>query len=476
VDALRTLLEVTQAAVGRRSVGGDNASQTARPTRCAALSGGAPDRQPGHLGFAGGNNLALRAIGFGSQPQEALPHAVFLLNPDTLVQEGAVRALYDTLFADERNGLVGARLAYGDGRFQHSAFAFPGIWQTLFDLLPMPGRFYESALNGRYPRTLYDGVRPFPVDHTLGATMMLRREVIQQTGMFDEQFFMYCEEVDWAMRIRKAGWRICAFLRSHHPSGRADHIPDSPGQRRQSWRRVQVYTKHYSRSRCGHSWDRAAGDAAQDRPGPAGFAPRRDAAGRADRCLPDGGGAMTTLAAIILCRDELDHLPACIESAAFADETIVFVDAGSPVLAQVIAAAEAAGARTCQRRFDDYASQRNAALDSTAAEWVLFIDVDERVTPGLAAEVRRVIAAPDAVGYGIPRHNYIFGHLTRHTGWYPDYQTRLLHRASARYDPARPVHEVVILDGPQGYLQEPFIHYNYRDLAHFVAKQRLRGY
>jgi glycosyltransferase involved in cell wall biosynthesis len=181
---------------------------------------------------------------------------------------------------------------------------------------------------------------------------------------------------------------------------------------------------------------------------------------------------MTTLAAIILCRDELDHLPACIESAAFADETIVFVDAGSPVLAQVIAAAEAAGARTCQRRFDDYASQRNAALDSTAAEWVLFIDVDERVTPGLAAEVRRVIAAPDAAGYGIPRHNYIFGHLTRHTGWYPDYQTRLLHRASARYDPARPVHEVVILDGPQGYLQEPFIHYNYRDLAHFVAKQR----
>ncbi len=181
---------------------------------------------------------------------------------------------------------------------------------------------------------------------------------------------------------------------------------------------------------------------------------------------------MTTLAAIILCRDELDHLPECIKSAAFADEVIVFADASSPVLSQVIAAAEAAGARVTQRCFDDFASQRNAALASTAADWVLFIDVDERVTPELAAEVRRVIAAPQAVGYGIPRHNYIFGHLTRYAGWYPDYQTRLLHRASARYDPARPVHEVVILDGSQDYLQEPFIHDNYRDLAHFVDKQR----
>ncbi len=250
LDALRTLLEDTKAAGLDAAVWVvDNASAdgTAEAVR---------DHFPevhliashDNLGFAGGNNLALRTIGFGSQPLEALPRAIFLLNPDTLVQPGAVRSLYEALFAGERNGLVGARLAYGDGRFQHSAFAFPGVWQTMFDLLPMPGRFYESRLNGRYPRALYDGTQPFPVDHTLGATMMLRREVIHQTGMFDEQFFMYCEEVDWAMRIHKAGWRVLCV-----PKARITHLEgQSTSQIRPAsfvnlWHsRFKLYTKHYS--------------------------------------------------------------------------------------------------------------------------------------------------------------------------------------------------------------------------------------
>ncbi len=181
---------------------------------------------------------------------------------------------------------------------------------------------------------------------------------------------------------------------------------------------------------------------------------------------------MTALAAVILCRDELEHLPPCLESVWFADEVLVFIDSRSPVLDEMIRLAEAAGARVQQRAFDDYASHRNAALQAVDTDWVLFVDVDERVTPELAREVRQVIASGKAVGYGIPRDNYIFGRLTRHAGWYPDYQTRLLRRTHARYDPARPVHEVVILDGSQDYLQHTLIHYNYRDLAHFLAKQR----
>ncbi|MBN2472827.1 MAG: glycosyltransferase family 2 protein [Anaerolineae bacterium] len=181
---------------------------------------------------------------------------------------------------------------------------------------------------------------------------------------------------------------------------------------------------------------------------------------------------MNTLAAIILCHDELKHLAPCIETVQFADDVLVFVDAHSPVRDEVVRMAEAAGARTHLRPFDDYASHRNAALQAVDAAWVLFVDVDERITPELADEIRDVIVHGHAAGYGIPRHNYIFGKRTCYTGWYPDYQTRLLHRTSARYDPARPVHELVILDGEQGYLQQAMIHYNYRDLAHFVAKQR----
>lgn len=181
---------------------------------------------------------------------------------------------------------------------------------------------------------------------------------------------------------------------------------------------------------------------------------------------------MKTLAAIILCHNELDHLGPCLATVAFADEVVVFVDANSPVSVEVTRVAEEAGARAVLRPFDDYASHRNAALQAVDTDWVLFVDVDERIPPELADEVREVITHGTAAGYGIPRHNYIFGVRTRYTGWYPDYQTRLLDRRRAQYDPARPVHEVVILDGEQGFLQNAMVHYNYRDLAHFIAKQR----
>ena len=87
--------------------------------------------------------------------------------------------------------------------------------------------------------------------------------------------------------------------------------------------------------------------------------------------------------------------------------------------------------------------------------WVFFVDADERATPELAAEVRQVIAERRVcAGYWVPRRNYIFGKLMRHTGWSPDYQPRLLNAARCRWDPAHPVHELVIFDGPDGHLTQ----------------------
>jgi N-acetylglucosaminyl-diphospho-decaprenol L-rhamnosyltransferase len=206
-----------------------------------------------NLGFAGGNNLALRQIGFSDtpgQPQAAqsLPKAVYLLNPDTLTQPGATRTLYDALFSLPRAGIVGAQLAYADGSFQHGAFRFPGLRQLLVELFPLPGRFYESEFNGRYPRTAYQRNAPFPVDHTLGATMLIRREAILQTGLFDEQYFMYCEEIDWSFRIRRAGWEIYTVPAAHvtHLVGQStDQI--RPQSVVNLWRsRFRLYQKLYS--------------------------------------------------------------------------------------------------------------------------------------------------------------------------------------------------------------------------------------
>ncbi len=168
-----------------------------------------------NIGFAAANNQALRLLGFGGPSQREKPTAVYLLNPDTVTHPGATRLLHDTLMSRSDIGVVGARLTFADGSFQHSAFHFPGLRQLWAELFPTPGRLIEGGFNGRYPRSLYAGALPFDVDFTLGATMMLRREAIEATGLFDEGFFIYCEEVDWAWRIRKQGWRILCVPRAH---------------------------------------------------------------------------------------------------------------------------------------------------------------------------------------------------------------------------------------------------------------------
>jgi len=203
-----------------------------------------------NLGFSGGNNHALRMLGFGdaAAPADQLPRAVYLLNPDTITKPGATKALYDVLMGETSVGVVGAQLEYEDGSFQHGAFAFPGLRQLWVELFPIPARLYDSRFNGRYPRELYTAGEPFPVDFTLGATMMLKREVIQQTGMFDgATFFMYCEEVDWAWRIQRAGWQVKTV-----PAARVVHLAGKstsqirPQSTLNLWTsRLKLYTRYY---------------------------------------------------------------------------------------------------------------------------------------------------------------------------------------------------------------------------------------
>jgi hypothetical protein len=176
------------------------------------------------------------------------------------------------------------------------------------------------------------------------------------------------------------------------------------------------------------------------------------------------------LAAIILTRNEAKHIRDCIESVRWADHVLVFDSGSTDATCEI---AQAVGAEVRINTFHNYAQQRNDALDAVLSEWVLFVDADERVPPELAEEIHRTLENPRHPGYWIPRHNYIFGKLTRYTGWYPDYQMRLLKREEARYDPERQVHELVILkSGEAGYLQTPLIHYNYDNVKQFHETQR----
>lgn len=158
-----------------------------------------------NLGFAAGNNLALQAI---AAETGASPRHVLFLNPDTRIIGDALGEMVLSLDQSPGAGAAGARLVHGDGSFQHSAFAFPGLAQVFLDFHPLHPRLLDSRLNGRYPRELYEGTRPFAVDHPLGAALMVRRETLDQVGSFDERYFMYCEEIDLCRRIRTAGWDI----------------------------------------------------------------------------------------------------------------------------------------------------------------------------------------------------------------------------------------------------------------------------
>ena len=179
---------------------------------------------------------------------------------------------------------------------------------------------------------------------------------------------------------------------------------------------------------------------------------------------------MDELVVVILTYNEEKQIGACIESVEWCDRVVVWDSFSTDRTCEI---ARAKGAEVYQHPFKGYGSQRQAAMDALETRWVLFVDADERVTPELAGEIGRVfVEQPDVVGWWIPRHNYIFGRLTLHTGWYPDYQMRLLRMDRARWDPEREVHELVILDGLEGHLENVLIHYNYDSLALFVAKQR----
>lgn len=170
-------------------------------------------------GMGAGNNLGLKALrsddGRQTKNGQSLPTIVsglpsffLILNPDTLIRPGALRALVDFLRANPKAAIAAPKLVNADGTLQHSGFRFPGVIQAALDLFPPPPRLWrliDSPLNGRYPASRY-AASPFRVDFALGAALAVRAEAIPNGELFDESFFMYCEEIDAQWRLRAQGW------------------------------------------------------------------------------------------------------------------------------------------------------------------------------------------------------------------------------------------------------------------------------
>ncbi len=177
--------------------------------------------------------------------------------------------------------------------------------------------------------------------------------------------------------------------------------------------------------------------------------------------------AIPRLTAVILTLNEEEHIQACIESLSWTDEVVVFDSYSNDGTVEI---AQETGAVVFQSKFENYAQQRNAALQAIETDWVFFVDADERATNELKTEIHQVIATRPEMGWYVPRHNYIFGKLTQGAGWFPDYQARLFKHDKVHYE--RPVHELAVVDGDIGHLQNPLTHYNYRDIEHFHRTQR----
>jgi GT2 family glycosyltransferase len=198
----------------------DNASPS--PEGVAVVEHDFPEVQlircPANRGFAAACNAGLKAL---CPPLGGAPGRVeglfLLLNADTVVQPGAVEALVSFLEAHPRAGAAGPRLLNPDGSLQENAFTFPTLAMSFLDFFPLHGRIYRSRLNGRYPQMYGD--QPFPIDHPLGACLLVRGEALAQVGLLDEGYFMYVEEVDLCYRLKRAGWEVW-----HVPAARVVHL------------------------------------------------------------------------------------------------------------------------------------------------------------------------------------------------------------------------------------------------------------
>lgn len=168
----------------------------------------------------------------------------------------------------------------------------------------------------------------------------------------------------------------------------------------------------------------------------------------------------TSLSVILITHNEAANVGACLASVAFADEWIVVDSGSSDGTAEI---ARGAGARVMVTSdWPGFGAQKNRALAAATGRWVLSIDADERVTPELAASIRRAIERDDgdaASGYEVSRLSNFCGQWMRHGDWYPDRVLRLFKRDAARFSDDL-VHERTIVTGRIARLEGELLHHS----------------
>jgi N-acetylglucosaminyl-diphospho-decaprenol L-rhamnosyltransferase len=211
IDCLRSLVDEIQLYPGSQVVVADNASPdgSGETIAQAIVANGWSawarlDKMPRNGGFAYGNNAVVQQGREAASP----PHYFWLLNSDTIVRQGSLRALVDFMEAHPDAGIAGSRMEDPDGTQQTSAFRFHSI----------AGEFEGSTGVGPISKLLARWVVPLPplqktapCEWVCGASMFIRAAVFHTAGLLDETYFLYFEETDFCRASRKQGWS-CWFV------------------------------------------------------------------------------------------------------------------------------------------------------------------------------------------------------------------------------------------------------------------------
>jgi GT2 family glycosyltransferase len=236
LDAVRTLLAALESIADAEVVVVDNDSQDgsfeilSRGVATLCRPGSAPVKviaSGKNGGFAYGVNVGIRH----GLKSKSVPDFFYLLNSDAFPDPSAVRELLQIFQREPRAGIAGSYVYGRDGRPHQTAFRFP-----------TPVSELERALRlGIASKVLYRWRVPLPlpdadcaVDWVAGASMMIRRQVIENVGLFDEHFFLYFEETDFCLRAKAQGWSTYYVRGSAvaHIGGASTGIRDNRSQRR----------------------------------------------------------------------------------------------------------------------------------------------------------------------------------------------------------------------------------------------------
>ncbi len=162
-----------------------------------------------NVGYPAANNQGLRHLNVDADDPEIQPRYCLLLNPDTEVPENAFSFLVGYLEESPDVAVVGPKLVLFDGSLDLACRrAFPSPEVSAYRMIGFSRLFPNSPKFARYNMTYLPEDQLAEVDSVVGAFMMVRVDAVSQVGLMDERFWMYGEDLDWAKRMKDAGWRV----------------------------------------------------------------------------------------------------------------------------------------------------------------------------------------------------------------------------------------------------------------------------